>query len=157
VTVSRTPLLDQLRASYERADDEVRAPMHVLLDFQAGYISSLRRQLADIAPLIGGRVLAAIAADIGRGLSRSLDVRIRETLAKHHMGAPEFTLTIPSSELRWLDPRSLENLVRESYLLKLRTDRDIGVSFHSKKIGDAESTVIVVDLPAISTEHAVSS
>lgn len=157
--MTRTPLLDGLRASYERHEAEITAPIQELLDWQTRNASLLRREMVDLHVIIGRKVGEVIFADIGRGLARALPRLISEACAKHDHSEPTFRLVLPTSELKWLNPTSLQRLVIEGYLLKLRTDRStLKVSSRTKPLGyeNRVVTVLQIDIPGLSHEQVVS-
>ena len=148
----RFPLLEQLRAERERAEDQITAPYKAEIVSAAGMIQSLRRRLSEIEKMMGSRLAGEIESRMADELTQSLMRIVTEAAAKASGPFSPVTVTFPAEVARFILPSTIEAEIvkryRQDTMPRLRLSVD-------EMSSDECATVIDIRLPALGFRQVV--
>jgi hypothetical protein len=145
------PLLEQMRATRQRREDEVTAPYKSELSMAGRMIADLRKRLRDIEVFMGSEISGYVTEEIGRGMSSKLREIIVEAASK--CGATgKFTVTLPTSVIGFMDPRSLESEI----LARYKAEALPRLSLRIETMPTDRATIVDIRVPDMGYRRVVS-
>jgi hypothetical protein len=115
-SVTKFPLLEQLRAEHERHEAEITQPFQAELQQAATMISQLRATVRGMERALGTKIGQEMSAMIADQMSAKVRQMVMEAAAKasRHPTEP-ITIHLSAETLRFMDPRSLESEILRRY------------------------------------------
>lgn len=147
------PLLEQLRADYQRQEAEIRQPLEWELVRAGSQIQSLRSSIQSLTSTFGSKMVEGIVFKASEAIGMALRKSIKEACQKMEQDDAVVVVQLLASEVKWMNPQSLERKLHDAFIQ--HTLKDLGVSVNSIMVKERYATVLEIRIPAMGYNHVL--